>query len=101
MSGVSTDIGLDIGVQIERLVATSDDQDLGELRTLTSRILTTAERAGIDSMVDVSEQLLEFLEHDKDMIGIMQAANELLGLRQRPNPGTEPQQHGNGPNQAF
>ncbi len=70
----------DIGVQIERLVAALDDQDLGELRTLTSRILTTAERAGIDSMVDVSEQLLESLEHDKDMIGIMQAANELLDL---------------------
>ena len=31
-------------------------------------------------MVDVSEQLLEFLEHDKDMIRIMQAANELLDL---------------------
>jgi hypothetical protein len=57
-----------------------NDQDLGELRTLTSRILTTAERAGIDSMVDVSEQLLESLDHDKDMIGIMQAANELLDL---------------------
>lgn len=80
MPGVSTDIALDIGVQIERLVAALDDQDLGELRTLTSRILTTAERAGIDSMVDVSEQLLESLEHDKDMIGIMQAANELLDL---------------------
>jgi hypothetical protein len=80
MPGVSTDIALDIGVQIERLVAALDDQDLAELRTLTSRILTTAERAGIDSMVDVSEQLLESLEHDKDMIGIMQAANELLDL---------------------
>ncbi len=80
MPGVSTDIALDIGIQIERLVSALDDQDLDELKELTGKLLNSAERAGIDSMVDVSEQLLESLEHDKDMIGIMQAANELLDL---------------------
>jgi len=53
MPGVSTDIALDIGVQIERLVSALDDQDLDELRELTTKLLTTAERAGIDSMADV------------------------------------------------
>lgn len=80
MPGVSTDIALDIGIQIERLVSALDDQDLEELRELTGKLLNTAERAGIDSMADIAEQLLESLEHDKDMIGIMQAANELLDL---------------------
>ncbi len=77
---VSTDIALDIGVQIERLVAALDDQDLGELRELTKKLHSTATRAGIDNMADVAEQLQDALEHDKDMIGIMQSANELLDL---------------------
>lgn len=80
MPGVSTDIALGIGVQIERLVSALDDQDLPELKVLTSQLLSTAERAGIDNIADVAQQLIECLEHDKDMIGIMQAANELLDL---------------------
>lgn len=80
MPGVSTDIALDIGVQIERLVAALDDQDLDELRDLTRKLHNTVERAGIDNMADVARQLIEALDHDKDMIGIMQAANELLDL---------------------
>lgn len=77
---VSTDIALDIGLQIERLVAALDDQDLGELRELTKKLHSTATRAGIDNMADVAEQLTDALAHDKDMIGIMQFANELLDL---------------------
>ena len=77
---VSTDIALDIGFQIEHLVAALDDQDLGELRELTKKLHSTATRAGIDNMADVAEQLADALEHDKDMIGIMQSANELLDL---------------------
>jgi diguanylate cyclase (GGDEF)-like protein len=80
MPGVSTDIALDIGVQIEWLMAALDDQDLTELRELTTKILNTAERAGLTNMAEVAEQLLDSLEQDKDMIGTMQAANELLDL---------------------
>ena len=80
MPGVSTDIALDIGIQIERLVAALDDQDLAELKDLTNKLHKTALRAGIDHMADVAEQLIEALDHDKDMIGIMQSANELLDL---------------------
>jgi diguanylate cyclase (GGDEF)-like protein/PAS domain S-box-containing protein len=80
MPGVSTDIALDIGVQIERLVAALDDQDLDELRDLTKKLHQTVDQAGIENMADVADQLIEALDHDKDMIGIMQAANELLDL---------------------
>lgn len=80
MPGVSTDIALDIGFQIERLVSALDDQDTDELRDLTNKLLNTAERAGILNMADVAQQLIDSLEHDNDMIGIMQAANELLDL---------------------
>ena len=80
MPGVSTDIALGIGVQIERLVSALDDQDLTELKLLTSQLLSTAERAGIDNISDVAQQLIECLEHDKDMMGTMQVANELLDL---------------------
>jgi diguanylate cyclase (GGDEF)-like protein len=80
MPGVSTDIALDIGVQIERLVAALDDQDLDELRDLTKKLHQTVDHAGIANMADVADQLIEALDHDKDMIGIMQAANELLDL---------------------
>ena len=80
MPGVSTDIALDIGQQIERLVAALDDQDVGELRELTQRLHGTADRAGIHHMAEVADQLMEALDDEKDMIGIMQSANELLDL---------------------
>ncbi len=80
LPGVSTDIALDIGQQIEQLVAALDDQDVGELRNLTMRLHSTADRAGIQHMADVADQLMESLDDEKDMIGIMQSANELLDL---------------------
>ncbi|MEZ6035655.1 MAG: diguanylate cyclase [Planctomycetaceae bacterium] len=80
MPGVSTDIALDIGQQIEQLVAALDDQDVGELRELTQRLHSTADRAGIQYMAEVADQLMEALDDEKDMIGIMQSANELLDL---------------------
>ena len=80
LPGVSTDIALDIGQQIEQLVAALDDQDVGELRNLTMRLHSTADRAGIQHMADVADQLMESLDDENDMIGIMQAANELLDL---------------------
>jgi len=80
MPGVSTDIALNIGQQIEQLVAALDDQDVGELRNLTQRLRTTADRAGIQYMSDVADQLMDALDNESDMIGIMQSANELLDL---------------------
>ena len=80
MPGVSTDIALDIGLQIENLVAALDDQNLDDLRELTQKLHHTAERAGIDNMAEVADQLMDDLKQDKDMISIMQTANELLDL---------------------
>jgi len=80
LPGVSTDIALDIGQQIEQLVAALDDQDVGELRNMTMRLHSTADRAGIQHMANVADQLMESLDNEKDMIGIMQSANELLDL---------------------
>ena len=80
LPGVSTDIALDIGQQIEQLVSALDDQDVGELRNLTMRLHSTAERAGIQHMAEVADQLMESLDDERDMIGIMQSANELLDL---------------------
>ncbi len=80
MPGVSTDIALDIGQQIEQLGAALDDQDIGELRELTQRLYTTADRAGIQYMADVADQLMESLDEEADIIRIMHSANELLDL---------------------
>lgn len=80
MPGVSTDIALDIGQQIEKLVMALDDQDVCELRILTQRLHTTADRAGIQHMAEVANLLMEALDDETDMIGIMQSANELLDL---------------------
>lgn len=80
MPGVSTDIALDIGQQIERLVTALDDQNMEDLRDLTENIRITADRAGINNMAEVAQQLSESLTDDKDLIGIMQSANELLDL---------------------
>ena len=80
MPGVSSEIALDIGKQIERLVAALDDQDVSELRELTQRLHTTADRAGIQHMADIADQLMEALDDETDMIGIMHSASELLDM---------------------
>jgi len=80
MPDVSTDTALDIGLQIEFLIAALDDQNLDDLRHLTQKLHNTAANAGIDNMAEVADQLMDALERDKDIIGIMQTANELLDL---------------------
>ncbi len=80
MPGVSSDIALDIGQQIEHLVAALEDQNVGELRELTQRLHTTADRAGIQYMAEVADQLTEALDDESEMMPIMQCANELLDL---------------------
>ena len=80
MPDLSTDTALDIGLQIESLIAALDDQNLEELSHLTQKLQKTAANAGIDNMAEVADQLMDALDRDKDMIGIMQTANELLDL---------------------
>lgn len=80
LPGVSTDIALVIGQQIEQLVAALDSQDVSELRNLTMLLYSTADRAGIQYMADVADQLMESLDDENDTVGIMQSANELLDL---------------------
>lgn len=77
---VSVDIALNIGQQIELLVTALDTQDLDSLRSLTTKLHHTAQHAGIDNMTEVTQQLKEALDHDRDMIGVMQAASELLDM---------------------
>ncbi|MFO0976677.1 MAG: diguanylate cyclase [Planctomycetaceae bacterium] len=77
---VSVDIALNIGQQIELLVTALDTQDLDSLRSLTTKLHHTAQHAGIDNMAEIAEQLKEALDHDRDMIGVMQAASELLDM---------------------
>lgn len=77
---VSTDTALNIGLQIEQLVAALDDQSISDLRDLTSRLHATAEMSGIHHISSVTSQLQDALNDDTDLIEIMSIANELLDL---------------------
>jgi diguanylate cyclase (GGDEF)-like protein/PAS domain S-box-containing protein len=80
MPEISVDTALDIGLQIEQLVAALDDQNLEDLKELTTKLQSSAERSGIHHMADVSRQLKQALAEKSDMIEVMQVANELLDL---------------------
>lgn len=80
LTGITMDSALTIGLQIERLVAALDDQDLPALRELTERIHATSDRCGIESMVSTATLLKGAIEDGSDMIEIMQVATELLDL---------------------
>ncbi|MFN9968493.1 MAG: HD-GYP domain-containing protein, partial [Phycisphaerae bacterium] len=80
MPEVSMDAALDIGLQIEQLVAALDDQNLEDLRELTTKLQTSAERSGIHHMAEVARQLKQAIGDDSDLIEVMQFANELLDL---------------------
>ncbi len=77
---VSTDTALNIGLQIERLVAALDDQDFDTLRELVSRLQTTALQCEIPHMASVASLLHQSLHEDADLIEAMQIATELLDL---------------------
>lgn len=80
MPEVSVDAALDIGLQIEQLVAALDDQNLEDLQELTTKLQTSAERSGIHHMAEVARQLKQAIGDDSDLIEVMQFANELLDL---------------------
>jgi diguanylate cyclase (GGDEF)-like protein/PAS domain S-box-containing protein len=80
IANVSTDSALDIGLQIERLVAALDDQDVATLQDLTDRIFATAERSGIAEMSETAMQLQTVLADGSDLIEVMEVASDLLDL---------------------
>ena len=77
---VSTEAALSIGMQLERLVEVLDRQNLEEIQVLSQRLSATAKKYGAREIADKAAELDACLKSDHNLLGFMQAANELLDL---------------------
>ena len=77
---VSTEAALSIGVQLERLVAVIDNQDVDEIRALSRRLSMTATKYGALTIADKAAELGTNLDTESGLLGVMMTANELLDL---------------------
>lgn len=76
----SADMALNIGVQIEGLVAALDEQDLDDMRILAERLKSTASSFAADEIAHKASELELAAQSDDDLLGVMQTAAELLDL---------------------
>lgn len=76
--GVSKEAALSIGLQIEGLVAALDDRDLKRLDVLARKMQRVAVSAGVESVVQKTQELREKLSEEQDLIDIFCTAGELL-----------------------
>ncbi|MDA0660591.1 MAG: diguanylate cyclase [Planctomycetota bacterium] len=77
---VSKEAALSIGLQIERLMAVLEEQDLDKLCTLSQRLHATAQKFGAEKIAEKAVELESYLGNEPDLYGVMQTANELLDL---------------------
>jgi len=79
-SNVSIETALSIGLQMERLADTLDNQDFDAIDALSRKLHLTARKGGVTSIEEKSGELEKVLESDRDPHAILQMANELLDL---------------------
>lgn len=76
----TSDIAMNIGEQLGRLISALDDQDLASMSILAERLETTATRYGADEIAQKAHELRNSVQSDEDLFGVMQIASELLDL---------------------
>ena len=77
---VSKQTALQIGLQIERLVAALDNQDLSQLQTMAGRLKRVAEKNQIESIAQKSLQLEEAVSSKGELLDVLCTAGELIDL---------------------
>lgn len=77
---ISKQTALQIGMEIERLAAALDEQDLFGLSVLAGRLEATATKEGILPIAEAAAQLVAATADDPDLREILQLTTELLEL---------------------
>jgi len=77
---ISKQTALQIGLQIERLVAALDNQDLSQLQTMAERLKRVAEKNQIESIAQKSLQLQEAVTSKGELLNVLCTAGELIDL---------------------
>lgn len=79
-NAVSKQTALQIGLQIERLVAALDNQDLSQLQRMAGRLKRVAEKHQIESIAQKSLQLEEAVHSKGELLDVLCTAGELIDL---------------------
>lgn len=77
---ITRDAAVDVGSQIENLVAAIDDQDIEHLRSLADRLKSTAQTSGIRRIAESASSLETAVAKNAELLSILVSASELVGL---------------------
>ena len=77
---IAKELALGIGLELERLAAAVDRQDLPGLKAMASRLAATAARAGAPEIAGKALELETSAEENQDILGVLRCANELLAV---------------------
>ncbi|MFM9964549.1 MAG: diguanylate cyclase [Planctomycetaceae bacterium] len=77
---VTRDAAVDVGNQIENLVAAIDDHDIERLRSLADRLKATAQLSGISPIATSASSLEAAVAENADLLDILESACELVDL---------------------
>jgi diguanylate cyclase (GGDEF)-like protein len=80
VSGVSQESALQFGLQIERLMAALDNQDIPGLHALAGRLQAMAEKHQVSEIADKASELAKRTQSKNEMTDVLLAANELIEL---------------------
>jgi diguanylate cyclase (GGDEF)-like protein/PAS domain S-box-containing protein len=80
LDAVSKQTALRIGVEIERLAAALDEQDLFGLTVLAGRLKATAAKEGIAPIAEAAAQLEQVAADDPNLMEVVQLTTDLLRL---------------------
>jgi chorismate mutase len=77
---ITRDAAVDVGNQIENLIAAIDDQDIERLRSLADRLKSTAQASGIRRVAESASSLETAVAENAELLSILVSASELVGL---------------------
>ena len=80
LDGVSQELALSIGLQLEALSTALDRRDLDALDAMSRRLHSVAEQHGAVEIAEKTAALDSILQSDRDLMSVIQTANELLDL---------------------
>lgn len=80
VNGATKELALAVGQQMEQFCKSLDKQDFPALRAMSQHLASTAAKYGVDLIAMKATELNSLLENDKELLEVLQTANELLEI---------------------
>ena len=79
-SGVSQEIALSVGRQLEKLLEAFETEDVDAVASLSQRLSMTARQSSIDQLADTADELSRLAEEDAELTEMVDSIHELITI---------------------